>query len=560
MKKPAKSLQNSSRSGALALPALSLDRRAFGGASLAALAAACGLAGPLAPKAAQAATPADTLVLAWAFDDIITLDPAEAFEISAGEIMGNCYDRLVRLDVDDTSKVKPDLATGWKVSDDGKTFTFDLKTGLKFASGNPITAEDVVYSLQRTVLLDKTPAFILTQFGFTKDNVKDKIKATGPAQVTIVTDQAYAPSFVLNCFTANVASVVDKTLVESKAKDGDMGYAWLKTNFAGSGPYKILQWRANEVIALEANANYHGDKPKLARVLYRFVKEAASQRLLLEKGDVDIARNPTPQDLEAFAASRDIGATATAKATSYYISLNQKNPILAKPEIREAFKYLVDYDSLQASLLKGIGTIQQHFLPVGILGALTDKPFKYDLAKAKELITKAGHPDGFKVTMDVRTIQPVQGVAEAIQQSASKIGIQIELLPGDGKQTLTKYRGRQHDIYIGQWGADYWDPHTNADTFTRNPNNADDAKSKPLAWRNAWDIPELTKMADAAALERSTEKRAELYAAIQKEFVKTSPFVMMWQQTEVALVRSNVKGFKIGATSDNTALWRVTKG
>ena len=124
-----------------------------------------------------AATPKDTLVVAWAMDDIITMDPGEAFEISAGEIMGNTYDRLLRYDVADPSKLIPDLAKSWSVSKDGKTYTFDLVAGVKFASGNPLTSEDVVYSLQRAVLLDKTPAFILTQFGFTKDNVKDKIKA-----------------------------------------------------------------------------------------------------------------------------------------------------------------------------------------------------------------------------------------------------------------------------------------------------------------------------------------------------------------------------------------------
>src|SRR4029077_14653198 len=103
-------------------------------------------------------------------DDIITMDPAESFEISAGEIMGNAYDRLLRFDISDPSKLQGDIAKSWTVSPDGKTYTFELKPGLKFASGNAVTAEAVAYSLQREVLLDKTPAFILTQFGFSKDN------------------------------------------------------------------------------------------------------------------------------------------------------------------------------------------------------------------------------------------------------------------------------------------------------------------------------------------------------------------------------------------------------
>jgi len=452
-----------------------------------------------------------------------------------------------------------DLAKGWKVSEDGKTYSFELKPGLKFASGNAITAEDVVFSLQRAVLLDKTPAFILTQFGLSKDNVKDKVKQTGPLTLTIETDKAYAPTLVYNCLTANVAAVVDKKLVMSKEQNGDMGAAWLKTGYAGSGPLKIREWRANEIVALERNDNYWGAKSKPARVIYRHIKESATQRLLLEKGDADIARNLTPQDLDALAANKDVKTTATPKGTVYYFSLNQKNPNLAKPEVREAFKWLVDYDAIGKTLIKNIGVVHQNFLPLGLLGASKDNPYKLDVAKAKALLAKAGLASGFKVTIDMRTVQPVQGITEAIQQTFKQAGIELEILPGDGKQTLTKYRARTHDIYVGSWGADYWDPHTNADTFARNPNNADDAKTKPLAWRNAWDIPELTKKADAAALERDGAKRAKMYQEMQADFRATSPFVMLYQQTEVAAYRANVDGLRIGPTSDSTYLFAVSK-
>ncbi len=530
-----------------------ITRRLLAIAAISALLIACG------SVPALAATPRDTLVVAFAFDDIITMDPAEAFEISAGEIMGNTYDRLVRFEVNDPSKLSGDIAKSWTVSADGRIYSFELKAGLKFASGNPLTAEDVAFSLQRAVILDKTPAFILTQFGFTKDNVKDKIKQTGPLTLTIETDKSFAPSFVLNCLTANIAAIVDKKLVLSKEQNNDLGYAWLKTNYAGSGPLKIREWRANEIVALERNDAYGGGKSKLARVIYRHVKEAATQRLLLEKGDVDIARNLTPQDLAAVSSNKDIKTTGTPKGTVYYFSLNQKNPTLAKPEVREAFKWLVDYAAIGDTLIKNIGVVHQNFLPVGLLGASTENPYKLDVEKAKALLAKAGVPNGFKVTIDMRTVQPVQGITEAFQQTAKRAGIDIEILPGDGKQTLTKYRARTHDLYIGQWGADYWDPHSNADTFARNPDNADDAKSKPLAWRNSWVIPELTKKADAAVLERDAGKRRAMYEEMQADFRKDSPFVMLYQQTEVAAFRSGVEGLKIGPTSDTTYMFMVSK-
>lgn len=169
-------------------------------------------------------------------------------------------------------------------------------------------------------------------------------------------------------------------------------------------------------------------------------------------------------------------------------------------------------------------------------------------------------PDGFSVTMDTRNTPEITAMAEAIQQTMAQAGIQMELIPGDGQQTLTKYRARNHDIYIGRWGPDYQDPHTNADTFARNPDNSDDAESKPLAWRNAWDIPEMTLEADAAVLEKDAKKRAELYLALQEEHQKVSPFVIMFQEIEVLGIRDDVNGFIIGPSFNDNSFRKVTKG
>ncbi|RUU11972.1 ABC transporter substrate-binding protein [Mesorhizobium sp. USDA-HM6] len=518
---------------------------------------------------AFAVTPADTLVEGFAIDDIISMDPGEAFELSTAEVTGNTYDLLVRLDLSDTSKVKGDLAESWSVSDDGLTYTFKLKPGMKFASGNPITAADVAYSFERAIKLDKSPAFIINQFGISGENVTEKAKAVDDTTFQFVVDKAYAPSFVLNCLSATVASVVDSKLVKEHVAavtpsadykwDNDFGNAWLKTGYAGSGQYKLREWRANEAVVLERNDNYNGEKAKLARVIYRNMKESSAQRLALEAGDIDVARNLEPNDLDAIAKNADLTTTSAPKGTVYYISLNQKNPNLAKPEVRQAFKYLVDYDAMSSTILKGIGEIHQSFLPKGDLGAVDENPFKFDVAKAKELLAKAGLPDGFKVTMDVRTGQPTTGMAESIQQTLGQAGIKLEIIPGDGKQTLTKYRARNHDIYIGNWGQDYFDPNSNAQTFASNPDNSDAAKIKTLAWRNAWDIPDLTKQTEAALLEKDSAKRADMYKDLQQKILDTSPFVIIHQQLEVAGLRKNLKGFALGPSFDTNFVGSVSK-
>ncbi|MEK1871784.1 MULTISPECIES: ABC transporter substrate-binding protein [Rhizobium] len=519
--------------------------------------------------AAFAETPKDTLVEGFAFDDIITMDPGEAFELSTAEVTSNTYSLLVRLDMNDTSKVKGDLADSWTVSDDGLTYTFKLKPGLKFASGNPITADDVAWSFERAVKLDKSPAFIITQFGINGDNVTEKAKATDENTFVFTVDKPYAPSFVLNCLTATVASVVDKKLVMDHVKsvtpsadykyDNDFGNEWLKTGYAGSGVFKLREWRANEVVVMERNDNYYGDKAKLNRVIYRFMKESSAQRLALEAGDIDTARNLEPGDLDAVAKNADLTTVSAPKGTVYYVSLNSKNENLKKPEVQEAFKYLVDYDAIGSTLIKGIGEIHQTFLPKGQLGALDEKPYKLDVAKAKELLAKAGLKDGFSVTMDVRNTQPVTGIAESMQQSLAQAGVKMEIIPGDGKQTLTKFRARTHDMYIGQWGSDYFDPNSNADTFTTNPDNSDAGTVKTLAWRNTWEAPELDKETKAALLERDGAKRAAMYEDIQKKFLANSPFVIIFQQIEVAGARKSLKDFKLGPSFDTNYVGPVGK-
>jgi peptide/nickel transport system substrate-binding protein len=161
--------------------------------------------------------------------------------------------------------------------------------------------------------------------------------------------------------------------------------------------------------------------------------------------------------------------------------------------------------------------------------------------------------------MDTRNTEPTTSMALAIQATLAQAGIKLEIIPGEGKQTLTKYRARTHDIYIGRWGPDYMDPHTNADTFARNPDNADDASAKPLAWRNAWDIPEMTAKADAAVLERDAAKRAEMYLELQREHQAVSPFVIMFQEIEILGSRSNVKGFILGPSFDSNFYHATSK-
>jgi len=529
---------------------------------LAALALGVGCA--LALPAAHAATPQDTLIEAAHLDDMISLDPAEMYELSTYEVNGNVYEALVAINPHNTGEILHKAAESWTVSDDGKTFTFKLRPNMKFQSGNPVTAADVVYSYQRLTALNKPPAFLIQDLGITPDNMKDTLQAVDDLTFRMTVDQPYAPSYVINVLCATNFSIVDSQLLkskEAKQADGtnDWGNGWLKTNSAGSGPFFIKQWKPNEIVTIEVNANYYGAKPKLKRVVWRHIAEESSQRLLLESGDIDIARNLEADQLDGLRQKGGFDYTGTAQNTNLYMGLNTKNQYLANPKVRQAIRYLIDYDGLQKTALREGWVINQTFLPNGVMGFVDSRPFKLDIDKAKALLAEAGYPDGFPITVNVAsTEQTRMDIAQSMQATFAKVGIQLKILASDQKTVITAYRARKHDMALLTWGIDYFDPATNM-SFVVNLDNADDAKSKPLAWRNGWIDPELNAKAAALKMERDADKRKAGYQAMIEEWQPISPFAMMYQQNWVAALSPKVKNFFIGPSNEMTQYLTVYK-
>lgn len=504
----------------------------------------------VAASTSLAATPRDTLVMAKNIDDMISLDPAESYELSGVEVDANLYDRITRIDAKDPTKLVPGVAESWTVSPDGKTITFKLRAGQTFASGKPVTAEDAAFSLQRVIKLDKNPAFLISQLGWTKDNVEGLVKATAPdtLQVTITPD--FAPSLVLSLMSSIVGSVVEKAAVMEHDQGGDLGNAWLKAHSAGSGAFTLRSWKADESVVLDANSTYREGAPPLKRVIIRHVPEPAAERLQIEKGDIDIARDLQADQIAAIAGNKDIVVTRTPQATLHYVGLNVKTPQLQTVKVRQALRYLVDYQGMVDSFLKGQDQIHQSFWPSGFWASLDANPYSYDPAKAKQLLTEAGFPDGFEITLDAANTAPYINIAQSIQASMAKGGIKVTIIPAEQKSLLTKYRARQHQMLLVYWGPDYMDPHTNADSFARNTDNSDTPATKPLAWRNAWSIPDVSKMTEQAVEERDVTRREADYKALQQKVLDDGPFIIMFQEVKQTAARETVKGFVLGPTQD----------
>ncbi len=521
------------------------------------VAALTGLLLTAAPTALLAETPADTLVVASAIDDIVSLDPAEAYEFSGLDYVNNAYDGLVEINPQ-TLQLEPGLAESWSVADDGLTYTFKMKKGLTFSSGNPVTADAAAWSLQRAVKLNKTPAFILNQFGWTAENVDKMIMAHGD-DLMITVSKPFAPTFLYNCLTAGVASIVDAETVKTHDAGGDMGNEWLKSNSAGTGAYTLVSFKPNEGLVLQARPGYWRGDAKIKNVFIQHIPEAATERLQLEKGDIDVARSLTPTDVEGMAGNADVKIQSDVGGQVYYLAFNQKNENYKNAKFLDAMRWAVDYQGMADTIMKGAVIPHQSFLPQGYLGALDDLPYKLDIEKAKALLAESGIKNP-EIKLSVRNSADRMDVAQSIQNTFGQVGIKVDLDVGEGADQLKAYRARTHDATLQTWGPDYPDPNTNSSTFAENPDNSDAAGNTGyLAWRNTYDPGELTAKSQAAVMERDPDKRKAMYEEIEKTHRETSPFILMFQQARQTGLRATVKDFYTGGAVDAAAYWLATK-
>ena len=509
--------------------------------------------------AAYATTPSNTLVITKNISDIISLDPAEVYEASAGEVITNVYDRLIRFEAEDLTKLTGGVAASWSVSADATSYTFKLRPDLKFQSGGPVTGEDVAFSLQRVVLLDKTPAFLLNQFGWTKENVRTVVTSPDPGTVQFSIPKQLAPSLVLNVISSTIGAVVEKRTALAHEANGDLGYNWLRGNCAASGAFSLRTWKPDELVMLEANPGYHLGRPAIDRVVVQHVAEPSAQLLALQKGDADIARDLTADQIASLANNPAIAVDRKPSVDTYYVALNLSDSRLANAKVREAMRYLIDYQGMAGSFLKGQFTVHESFLPDGIWSAVDSNPYSLDVAKAKALLAEAGYPNGFDITMDAFSTPPWTSIAQSIQSTMAQGGIRLSILSGEEKQVWTRYRARKHQMLLIQWSPDYLDPHSNAETFARNRDNSDASKARTVAWRNNWSVPELADQVDAAVKETDPAKREGIYARLQQEVLAEGPYLIMFQPVTQVARRKEVANFIFGPYWDLVFYRKVTK-
>jgi peptide/nickel transport system substrate-binding protein len=478
-------------------------------------------------------------VYASNIDDLITLDPGVAYEFSGVLVVHNVYETLVKFEGSDLSTLKPGLAEKWEVTDAGDNWelTFTLRDGQKFASGNPITADDVVYSLQRVVGLNKSPAFLFTDIAGLS---ADSFKATDPQTVVITQPKSASPGGLLSILTFTVGGIVDSTEVKAHVTGDDFGSAWLLDHSAGSGPFMIDHWTQGTEVLLTANPNYSGAKPALGGVLIKHVPDSANQQVQLENGDVDVAQNLNPEQIAAVKDKAGVATTTGDSLLLFYVGMNVAVEPLDKVQVREALRMAIDYDGIIDGLLSGNAKKVQTIIPAGLLGFNADAPFQQDIEGAKALLAEAGVGDGFDIELQVPTDAAPGGIAWAdlaakLQSDWAEIGVNVTIKQIAQAELLANYRAQSNQLTLIIWGPDFPDPDANVGPWS-------DFEANSIAFRNSWSDT-IAEDARAAALITDPTERAAAYKEITDYILHNGPYAVLYQPTQLFALRDNVKGF-----------------
>ncbi len=481
-------------------------------------------------------TPDDALVIAAPTEIFISLDPGVCYEVLPSRIVDAIYDQLVGWkNVNESLEIVPELAESWEISEDRMTYTFKLRDA-KFSNGDPVTAEDVVWSYKRYLQMEKPSVWLLESIGINKDNADEMIKLIDDKTVSLTFDKPYAENIILGIMTNNWGSVINKEVALAHEVDGDLGEGWLTDNSAGAGQFVLDAWERNTMVTMSANEHYYGEEPRLRKIMIRDVPEASTQRLLLERGDIDVAWDLRPQQLKELEENEDIDIITVPAHSNEYLAMNASWGPLQNRKVRQAIKYAINYDEIVEDIMAGFAMKVQGFVPKGYFGYVDKNPFEQDIEKAKKLLAEAGYPDGFEVEILTNETETRRSEAAKVQADLKKIGIKAEVTIMQASQMYGKYREQGHQLIVAGWGNDYADADNLAMAMASH-------RANQLAWRNAWYDDYAADLAEEGRFEPDPDKREEIYAELTDYWFENGPFAMFYQSVEFWGIRAELEDF-----------------
>ncbi len=467
----------------------------------------------------------------------ITLDPAVAAESSSAMYIVQLFSGLVRLD--ENLQIAPDIAEKWDESADGKTFTFHLRQDVKFHDGKPVKASDFKYSWERalnpathsltagTYLNDIVGAADVL-FGKSTQLSGVKILDDYTIQVTIDAPKAY----FLEKMAYPTAFVVDKTNVQS-------GSTWWQ-HPNGTGPFKLKEWQQDQLLVLQRNNNYYGDKARLNQVVFKLFSGNPMQ--LYQEGSIDVSfvspgymglvtdpSNSVSKELETY-----------PELSLSYIGFNASAPPFDDVNIRQAFSYAVDKERVISLSAENVVPTAYGILPPGIAGYDASlQGLRFDPQKAKELIAASKYGDVSNLPPIILTTSGWGGgisglLGGVIEEWRRNLGVEVTVRQLEPEPFLYALNQEKNELFDSGWIADYPDPQDFLDILfhTGAQNNTGDYSN-----------PQLDSLLDQASTEQDPNVRLKMYQDAEQTVVQDAAILPLFFGRNYVLVKPYVKDY-----------------
>lgn len=428
-------------------------------------------------------------------------------------------------------EIIPQLATSWEVSDDGLTWTFYLREGVKFHDGTPFNAEAAKFALE---MHNKRRPGHLGPIA--------SIEAVDEHILRITLTEPFAP--LLYELSRPLFSMASPAAFNEKG---------LIVKAIGTGPFKEEEWVPGEKLVLVRNEEYWGDKPKLERVTLKNIPDGATRVMALEAGEIDMIIGPggvPPEHVKALEDNPAIKILTQPVARVHYLVLNNQKPPFDDVRVRQAIQYAIDQKSIVDHALGGFGVpLGSCIAPVVAEWFNPEIPLKYDVEKAKQLLNEAGWVDtdgdgvrdkndeDLKVLLLIGRCWPAPTLAEVIMDQLQEIGISVEIRVLERGALKKAIRAGEHDMTISIHGLTLVDPHI----LYRSFHSKGDLNLRMGAFFKNPCVDELTELGMRTM---DAEKRRQYYFEVQKIVADEVPVVPIFAEVLINAVRDNIRGYK----------------
>jgi peptide/nickel transport system substrate-binding protein len=458
------------------------------------------------------------------------LDPHKTVAAASFQITRNIYDTLVQ--TDERGRIEPDLALEWEPSADGKTWTFTLRTGVRFHNGRELTADDVVYSFER-LLSPETASPRAKDFA-----VVESVSAPDAETVVFQLKQPQA-SFLSN-LAYGWAAIVPREAADT-----------LRDEPVGTGPFQLVEWVKDSHVTLERFDGYFlPGVPYLDRATFRVITDPAARMAALQAGEVDVIPELPVQQVATVRNDPALKLIEVPFNGIQYIAINNAMPPFDDVRVRQALNHAVDKQAVIEAAQFGIGVpIGSHMPPVTEFYVDLSDRYPYDPEKARALLAEAGYPDGFETTMILP--QPYDfhiRNGQVVADQLSKVGIKVKLETMEWGTWLQQvYNGRQFALTaIGATGRLDPDPFLNAYVST-----------SPENMRN-YENPRFDELAALGTTESETTRRKDIYAEMQNLLADDAAAIYLLAPLSSVTLRQDVQGWVVYPIDiyDLRTVWR----